>query len=267
MCDRFPRITRSIISTPTNLIQCRLNLPIINLVVKILTNSNNLFGNGESIELNYLSSVQIHSRPDQSMTLLFTGHWLFPLESGSWQVDVGRFFKSVLVRRPGCGVLLFPLTLDEFPKFVDKSFFNHFFFVGCQGSVLSVSTRKSRWTWVETSKIILDFYSVNCLVHWITVTFPPWLSLSVILPKTILNLKTWFWWSNQLQSIKVDSEPHAFLRHFRQFVLPRRLKPMWFFTGEQKKTRDKGKKCHVKLWWTEKPIRSRCGAPRTNETR
>jgi hypothetical protein len=44
MCDRFPCITRSIISAPTNFIQSRLQLAIINLTVKILTNSNNLFG-------------------------------------------------------------------------------------------------------------------------------------------------------------------------------------------------------------------------------
>jgi hypothetical protein len=36
MCDRFPCITRSIISTPTNFTQSRLHLVIINLTVKIL---------------------------------------------------------------------------------------------------------------------------------------------------------------------------------------------------------------------------------------
>ncbi len=45
MCDRFPCITRSIISAPTNFIQSRLQIAIINLTVKILTNSNILFGN------------------------------------------------------------------------------------------------------------------------------------------------------------------------------------------------------------------------------
>jgi hypothetical protein len=47
MYDRFPCITRSITSThtPTNIIQSRRHLTTINLSVKILTNSNNLFGN------------------------------------------------------------------------------------------------------------------------------------------------------------------------------------------------------------------------------
>jgi hypothetical protein len=45
MCNRFPCITRSMISATTNFIQSRLDLDIINLTVKILTNSNNLFGN------------------------------------------------------------------------------------------------------------------------------------------------------------------------------------------------------------------------------
>ena len=39
------RITRCIISDQTNFTQCRLHLPIINLDVKILTISHNLFGN------------------------------------------------------------------------------------------------------------------------------------------------------------------------------------------------------------------------------
>ena len=48
-------------------------------------------------------------------------------------------------------------TPDEFPS--TASFFT-LFFVGTQ-----TGTRKSRWSRVGTSKIVLDFYPVMCLIR------------------------------------------------------------------------------------------------------
>ncbi len=94
-----------------------------------------------------------------------------------------------------------PRTLKTLDEFVEKTVLLKKKFL--EPSVnLRHSTRKSRWSRVETSKIILDFYPVICLVRWImgrigkvgrevmkktwlSVTIKlklPWLSRSMILP-------------------------------------------------------------------------------------
>ncbi len=98
-CDRFPCITRSIISDPTNFIQSRRHLDIINLSVKVLTNSNNLFGNPLH-SVNHV--VQIHSNHIKMRRCCSERIDCFPLS----QVKIGSFSFSVPVRRVGCGGLV-----------------------------------------------------------------------------------------------------------------------------------------------------------------
>jgi CDP-diglyceride synthetase len=100
MCDRFPCITRSIIPAPTDPIHSRLHLDIINLVVKILTNSNNLFGNPLYWTIFLLCKcipalIKVGRHGSQSI------HFC-PLS----QIKVGSFCFSAPVRRAGCGGLL-----------------------------------------------------------------------------------------------------------------------------------------------------------------
>ncbi len=242
MCDRFPCITRSIIPDPTDPIHSCLHLVIINLVMKILTNSNNLFQNPLSWTIFLLRKcipvlIKVGRRGSQSI------HFC-PLS----QIKVGSFCFSTPVRRVGCGGLLVstdcvrrrwfwsallcvtaafvsffsstfsrPYPENTWRKSLKSQFFYPFFLLG----TLSWDTKKSRWSRVGTSKIILDFYSDICLVRWIMVrigkvgrevvkkawiseiiklkltwlsrsmilplgTFP-WLSLSVIHAKTSLK--------------------------------------------------------------------------------
>jgi hypothetical protein len=100
MCDRFPCITRSIIPAPTDPIHSRLHLPIIiDLDVKILTNSNNLFGNPLYWTIFLLhqcipSLIKVGRHGSQSINFC-------PLS----QIKVGSFCFSGPVRRSGCGGL------------------------------------------------------------------------------------------------------------------------------------------------------------------
>jgi hypothetical protein len=108
MCDRFPCITRSIISAPTNFIQSRLHLAIINLTVKILTNSNNLFGNPLHWTIFLLRKcIPVRIKIWRSCS---QGIDCFPLS----QVKVGSFCFSASVRRVGCGgLLVVPTATDD----------------------------------------------------------------------------------------------------------------------------------------------------------
>ena len=104
------------------------------------------------------------------------------------QVKVGSFCFNTPVGRDGCGDLLvrtdcvrrwywsaflcvtavFVSTfsshvLKKLDEFLEKTVFYTFF---CSGPQIKHSElRKSRWSRVGTSKIILDFYPVICLVR------------------------------------------------------------------------------------------------------
>ena len=87
-------------SAPTNFIQSRLHLVIINLAVKILTNSNNLFGNPLHLTI-FLLRKCIPARI-KTWRSCSQGIDCFPLS----QAKVGSFWFSAPVRRTGCGGLL-----------------------------------------------------------------------------------------------------------------------------------------------------------------
>ncbi len=99
MCDWFPCITHSIIFAPTNFIESRLHLDII-LVVKILTNSNNLFRNPLHWTIFLLCiCISTHTKIWRSCS---QGLDCFSLS----QVKIGSFCFSTPFRRAGCGRLL-----------------------------------------------------------------------------------------------------------------------------------------------------------------
>ncbi len=91
---------RLVIDSPTNFIQSRLHLTIMNLVVKIFTNSNNLFGN----PLHWTIFLLRKCIPDRIKIWRSCSQGIngFPLR----QVKVGSFCFRAPVRRAGCGGLL-----------------------------------------------------------------------------------------------------------------------------------------------------------------
>ena len=95
MRDRFPRITRFIISAPTNFIQRRLHLPIMGCE------------NPHQFQQSVWESIPLLSKCIPARIKVWRcclqGMDCFPLS----QVDVGSFFKSAPVRRAGCRALLF----------------------------------------------------------------------------------------------------------------------------------------------------------------
>ncbi len=100
MYDRFPCISRSIISSPTNFIQSHLHLVIMNLTVKILTNSNNLFGNPLDWTIFLLRKcIPVHIKIWRNCSQVIN---CFPLS----QVKVCSFCFRPLVRRDWCGGLI-----------------------------------------------------------------------------------------------------------------------------------------------------------------
>jgi hypothetical protein len=101
-CFPWPRVDLSgfIISAPTNFIQSCLHLAIINLAVKILTNSNNLFGNPLYWTIFLLRKcvpVLIKIGCCSSYSI-----YCFALS----QIKVGSLCFMVPVGRSGCGGLL-----------------------------------------------------------------------------------------------------------------------------------------------------------------
>ncbi len=242
MCDRFPCITRSIIPAPTDPIQSRLHLVIINLTVKILNNSNNLFGNPWYwtiflLRKCILALIKVERHGSKSIHFCPLRH-----------IKVGSFCFSAPVRRSGCGGLLVSTDCVRWRwcwsallcvTAAVAVFFSSTFSRHCPENTWRISLKNQFFTlffcwepsvkslrshggvgW-ELPKIIIDFYSVICLVRWIMVrigkvgrevvtrawlsliikmkltwlsrsiilplgTFP-WLSLSVIHTKTSLN--------------------------------------------------------------------------------
>jgi hypothetical protein len=168
----------------------------------------------EFIELNHLSTAQMHSSLFQNTTWLFGEHRLFSL-SGQGRLRFGTFGFSAPVRRGGCGGLLVrtdcvrwwrwcaggtlsfkntsEVTVESGVNFEDYVRFLscHLFGPVYHGQTWKGWERSGEKAWLSWSIMIIKLklaWLSRSMSRILPLGTSPWLSLSVILAKTRLKV-------------------------------------------------------------------------------